>query len=99
MELQIRLFLKDVSQQLVLPTIRSYLKLYSTIPVAKLSRYLEVEEEVLRSYLYSYQTNTNTIVWDGGRPLDGTVVSNAEVAFYIEDVRATTGHVSLCWES
>jgi len=42
---QCRVFSEDVDQQVQLPIIRSYLKLYSTMPVAKLATFLDLKEE------------------------------------------------------
>jgi len=42
---QCKVFLEDVDQQIQLPIIRSYLKLYSTMSVAKLAAFLEMKEE------------------------------------------------------
>ncbi len=35
-----KLFLNEVSQQVLIPFVRSYLKLYSTMPIAKLASFL-----------------------------------------------------------
>jgi hypothetical protein len=48
LQFQLKNFTTEVKRQLVLPTIRSYLKLYTTIPISKLANFLEVDEEVLR---------------------------------------------------
>jgi translation initiation factor 3 subunit L len=47
--LQLKLFLYEVKQQQLLSGIRSYLKLYSAITVAKLAQYMEMDEATLRS--------------------------------------------------
>lgn len=43
--MQRRVFIADVRQQILMPTIRSYLKLYSVLPVAKLASFLEMPQE------------------------------------------------------
>merc|ERR1712002_32653 len=41
---QCKVFLEDADQQIQLPIIRSYLKLYSTMPVEKLAAFLDLKE-------------------------------------------------------
>jgi hypothetical protein len=36
---------------------RSYLKLYTSMPVQKLARFLEMKEEVLLQHLYTYKVS------------------------------------------
>ena len=50
-ELQVQLFMAEVSQQQNNPTVRSYLKLYRTIDLSKLARFRDVDEETLKYYL------------------------------------------------
>lgn len=46
--LQLKLFLYEVKQQQLLASVRSFLKLYSTISIGKLATYMEVDEPTLR---------------------------------------------------
>lgn len=46
--LQVRLFLSEVRQQALLPTIRSYLRLYTSIPIQKLADFTELNENAFR---------------------------------------------------
>ncbi|XP_039260947.2 eukaryotic translation initiation factor 3 subunit L-like [Styela clava] len=48
---QLAVFLEEVDQQALLPTIRSYLKLYSTMPVDKLADFLDMPPHDLRAEL------------------------------------------------
>ena len=57
--LQKKIFLAEVRQQVLLPTIRSYLKLYTTISVAKLAQFLDVSEAQCRTYLMCLKHKTN----------------------------------------
>jgi translation initiation factor 3 subunit L len=45
MRTQINVFMNELSQQIGLPTLRSYLKLYTTIGIGKLSSLLEIRED------------------------------------------------------
>ena len=46
--LQLKCFLTEVKQQTMLPTLRSFLKLYTTISISKLASFLELDEYTLR---------------------------------------------------
>lgn len=46
--LQLKLFLYEVKQQQLLAGVRTFLKVYSTISLTKLSTYMEVDEANLR---------------------------------------------------
>lgn len=48
---QSALFLRDVRQQLQLPELRSYLKLYTTIGLDKLAHFMNADEAALRAHL------------------------------------------------
>jgi len=48
---QSSIFLRDVRQQLQLPELRSYLKLYTTIGLDKLARFMNADESALRAHL------------------------------------------------
>jgi len=87
LQLQLKLFMAEVKRQLVLPTIRSYLKLYTTIPISKLAKFLEVEEEVLRAHLFMFKYKTRSLVWEGGPATEGSLVSFTDIEFYIDGVR------------
>jgi translation initiation factor 3 subunit L len=54
MTLQKNLFLREIREQVMLSTIRSYLKLYTTIEVKKLADFLEVDEKTLRFILFLF---------------------------------------------
>jgi len=83
--LQLRLFLQEVQQQKVLPTIRSFLKLYTTIGIPKLAALLEeTDEGSFREHLQCLKHKTHSLVWSGGAPLSGCSVSVTDVDFYVE---------------
>lgn len=57
--LQLKLFLSEVRQQQLLSSIRSYLKLYSAIPITKLASFMDVDEPTLR---WNYSLNMSIII-------------------------------------
>ncbi|KAI5069046.1 hypothetical protein GOP47_0015347 [Adiantum capillus-veneris] len=76
--LQLKLFLSEVRQQQLLSSIRSYLKLYSAIPISKLASFMDVDEPTLRMALLTYKHKTHVLDYDG------RIISNADVEFYID---------------
>ncbi|KAK6169058.1 hypothetical protein SNE40_020183 [Patella caerulea] len=83
--LQLRVFLDEVGQQILVPTIRSYLKLYTTLPVYKLAAFMDVNEDVLKTQLMCFKHKMKNVVWTKGTSgLDGEFQSASEVDFYID---------------
>jgi len=82
--LQLKLFIADVKQQVQLPIIRSYLKLYSTISTDKLATFLDMDDATLRTYLLCFKHKTHNLIWTGGNPLNGKLASSSDVDFYID---------------
>nr|AFK37130.1 unknown [Medicago truncatula] len=77
--LQLKLFLYEAKQQQLLSGLRTFLKVYSTISLAKLASYMEVDEPTLRTILMTYKHKTHAV--DSA----GKIISNADVDFYIDD--------------
>jgi translation initiation factor 3 subunit L len=84
--LQLKLFLSEVRQQQLLSGIRSFLKLYTTISISKLASFMDVNEPTLRVALLMYKHKTHVI------NDDGSVLSNADVDFYVADVSNSSFH-------
>ncbi|KFM78528.1 Eukaryotic translation initiation factor 3 subunit L, partial [Stegodyphus mimosarum] len=81
---QLKVFMDEIKQQLMLPTIRSYLKLYTTMPIAKLSTFLDMKEGVV-NYLLCFKHKMKNMVWiKGTSGLEGEFQSGSEVDFYID---------------
>jgi len=94
--LQLKLFLQEVQQQKLLPTIRSFLKLYTTIGIPKLAQLLEEgDESAFRDHLQCLKHKSRALVWVNGPPLNGALASSAEVDFYVEDGMAHVADSSL----
>jgi len=77
LEFQLNIFLKEVKQQELIWTIRSYLKLYSTISISKLAGFLHVDEIALRTFLCRYKHKTRNWV-------NKEWVSSSDVEFYVD---------------
>jgi len=86
--LQRKLFLREINQQSTLPLIHSYLKLYTTIDINKLSNLLEKkhDKDTLRTYLVRFVHKNRQLQWSNDkRPNDGIWASSTNLDFYIEE--------------
>lgn len=90
MEHQTQVFMDEVKQQQELPTIRSYLKLYTTLPLEKLAAFMNkepAERDIsnLLTHLLCFKHKMKNLVWtEGSSGLDGKFVSGSELDFYID---------------
>ena len=77
--------LDEVKQQMLLPTIRSYLKLYTSMPLDKLADYLDISVDELEKNLLCFKHKMRNIVWTKGvSALEGDFQTESEVDFYID---------------
>eukprot|EP00512_Aurantiochytrium_limacinum_P003559 CAMPEP_0171502312 /NCGR_PEP_ID=MMETSP0958-20121227/10097_1 /TAXON_ID=87120 /ORGANISM="Aurantiochytrium limacinum, Strain ATCCMYA-1381" /LENGTH=534 /DNA_ID=CAMNT_0012037331 /DNA_START=152 /DNA_END=1756 /DNA_ORIENTATION=+ len=82
--LQLKLFLYEVRQQAAIPTIRSYLLLYTSIPITKLAKFCEMPPERFREYLCLLKSTANQVVHQDGTPaLEGTLQVVNDIHFFI----------------
>uniref|UniRef100_A0A8C9GY02 Eukaryotic translation initiation factor 3 subunit L n=1 Tax=Piliocolobus tephrosceles TaxID=591936 RepID=A0A8C9GY02_9PRIM len=87
---QLKVFSDEVQQQAQLSTIRSFLKLYTTMPVAKLAGFLDLTEQEFRIQLLVFKHKMKNLVWTSGiSALDGEFQSASEVDFYIDKLNRT----------
>jgi len=85
LRLQLKVFMEEVQQQKVLPTIRSYLKLYTTMPLDKMAGFMELQPEDFRDNLLAFKHKMKNVVWTKGTSgLEGEFKSGSEVDFYID---------------
>ncbi|XP_053606103.1 eukaryotic translation initiation factor 3 subunit L [Plodia interpunctella] len=93
---QTQVFMDEVRQQKMLPTIRSYLKLYTTLPLAKLAAFMSAarggerdaarEHAALAIHLLCFKHKMKNVVWTKGPSgLDGNFQSGSELDFYIDN--------------
>lgn len=97
---QTAVFMDEVAQQKMLPTIRSYLKLYTTLPLSKLATFmaqnsrglegkrdLDKEMQSLIIHLLCFKHKMKNVVWSkGASGLEGKFQSGSEVTihYYIQ---------------
>ncbi|CAH0547475.1 unnamed protein product [Brassicogethes aeneus] len=96
---QTAVFMDEVAQQKMLPTIRSYLKLYTTLPLSKLANFmaqnnrnndgkwdLDKETQNLMIHLLCFKHKMKNVVWSkGSSGLEGKFQSGSELDFYIDN--------------
>jgi len=79
--------MREISQQSNLPLIHSYLKLYTTIDINKLSNLLEKKHEkaTLRNYLIRFVHKNRQLQWSNDmRPNQGNWTPSTNLEFYID---------------
>ena len=67
---------------LLLLCCRSYLKLYTTMPISKLAAFMEIEERLLKTHLLAFKHKMKNVVWtkgSGSSGLEGELQSSSEV--------------------
>jgi len=68
-----------------IPIMRSYLRLYTTMPVEKMGAFMGLRDDVFRSYLMCFKHKMKNVVWSRGTSgLDGEFQSDSEIDFYID---------------
>lgn len=99
---QTQVFMDEVQQQRMLPTIRSYLQLYTTLPLSKLATFmaqnqkpnvenkkvdLNKEIKALLTHLLCFKHKMKNVVWSkGASGLEGKFQSGSEVSLLYEKI-------------
>jgi translation initiation factor 3 subunit L len=79
-KLQMKVFMDEVKQQMLLPTVRSYLKLYTSMPLGKLADYMSITVDELEMHLLCFKHKMMNKVWSKGTSgLEGDFQSESEV--------------------
>lgn len=85
----------EVKTNQLLPTIRSYLRLYKTIGIPKLAALAETDEAAFREHLQCLKHKAHQMSHVTGAPLEGNWASAADVDFYVEGDVAHVADTSL----
>ncbi|KAG4302160.1 hypothetical protein PCK1_001432 [Pneumocystis canis] len=80
----LKIFISNVENQMMLPALKSYLKLYTTMHLDKIASYLEITPENLRTLLFVYKQKSKQIRWSEGSLLSGEVINISDIEFAIE---------------
>lgn len=85
----LNLFLADVRAQAPVPTLRSFLKLYTSLDAKKLSNFLDADEEEMVQQLMVMKQASRSIsrVGDEKGLLGGQMISTSDLDFVIDEVR------------
>ena len=78
------IFLDEVRTNLYNPTVKSYLKLYTTMDLNKLASFLNVDKEELRGWLLVNKQRSRQVRWSEGGLLDGEVVMGGEMDYAVQ---------------
>ena len=85
-EHHLRIFMDEVKNNMMSPTVKSYLKLYTTMDLKKLAGFLEVEPEKLRCWLLVNKQRSRQIRWAEGGLLDGDIIQASDLDYAMEGV-------------
>jgi RNA polymerase I-associated factor PAF67 len=83
------LFLADVRAQAAVPTLRSFLKLYTSLDAAKLAGFLDADEEEMVQQMMAVKAASRSVSRVGNEQnlLDGQMISTSDMDFVINEVR------------
>lgn len=84
------LFVADVRAQAAVPTLRSFLKLYTSLDAAKLAGFLDADEEEMVQQMMAVKAASRSVSRVGTERnlLDGQMISTSDMDFVIHEVRA-----------
>ncbi|KAH9991984.1 eukaryotic translation initiation factor 3 subunit 6 [Russula compacta] len=81
------LFLADVRSQAAVPTLRSFLKLYTSLDAAKLAGFLDADEEEMVQQMMAVKAASRSVSRVGNERnlLDGQMISTSDMDFVINE--------------
>ncbi|KAJ2162999.1 hypothetical protein GGF46_000185 [Coemansia sp. RSA 552] len=83
---QLKVFLREARLQLVVPTLRSFLKLYTTMSLEQLATFLDIDAAELRNQLMVYKQRYRQVKWTGGSDLlSGEIVATTDLDFALQE--------------
>ncbi|KAF9364992.1 hypothetical protein BGX34_011829 [Mortierella sp. NVP85] len=80
-----KIFLSEVRHSILLPTLRSYLKLYTTMGNAKLASFLDIDPEQLRTLLMMSKIRSRQMKWVSGTLLEGEYQGTSDLDFCLKE--------------
>ena len=85
-EHHLAIFMEEVKNNMWSPTVKSYLKLYTTMDLKKLAGFLEVEPAKLRSWLLVNKQRSRQVRWSENGLLDGDVINSHDLDYAMQGV-------------
>lgn len=92
MDHHLAIFMDEVKNNMWSPTVKSYLKLYTTMDLKKLAGFLEQDPEELRHWLIVNKQRSRQTRWTEGALLDGDVFNSSDLDYALEGV----SHMKVC---
>ncbi|KAK0630561.1 eukaryotic translation initiation factor 3 subunit L [Bombardia bombarda] len=83
-EHHLAVFMDEVKTNMWSPTVKSYLRLYTTMDLKKLAGFLEVQPEELRSFLLVNKQRTKQLRWTDGGLLEGDLVNVSDLDYAMQ---------------
>jgi len=87
-EHHLAIFMAEVKNNMWSPTVKSYLKLYTTMDMNKLAGFLDVQPDELRNCLLVSKQRSRQTRWSEGGLLDGDVVNSSDLDYAMQGVRS-----------
>lgn len=85
-EHHVAVFMAEVRNNMWSPTVKSYLKLYTTMDLNKLAGFLDVEADTLRNWLLVNKQRSRQMRWSEGGLLEGDVVNGGDLDYAMQGV-------------
>ncbi|KAI8377870.1 RNA polymerase I-associated factor PAF67-domain-containing protein [Radiomyces spectabilis] len=80
----IKIFMNDIQTQINLPTLRSFMKLYTTMGIDKLAKFLEMDADELKMQLLVFKQKSRQYKWVEGELLDGVYMPTSDLDFCLK---------------
>ncbi|KAI9805549.1 MAG: hypothetical protein M1825_000800 [Sarcosagium campestre] len=84
LEHHLGIFMSEVKTNMFSPTLKSYLKLYSTMDLHKLAAFLDTDPATLRSWLLVNKQRSRQLRWSENGLLDGEVVNSNDLDYALQ---------------
>ncbi|KAF7729262.1 hypothetical protein EC973_004792 [Apophysomyces ossiformis] len=81
---QLKVFLSDIRNQIMLPTLRSFMKLYTSMGIEKLAKFLDIDAEELKVHLLVFKQKSRQIKWVSGDLLEGEYMPTSDLDFCLK---------------
>ncbi|CRK20898.1 hypothetical protein BN1723_017888, partial [Verticillium longisporum] len=86
-EHHLSIFMDEVKTNMWSPTIKSYLRLYTTMDLNKLSGFLDVKPDELRAWLLVSKQRTKQLRWSENSLLDGDLVNVSDLDYAMQNLK------------
>lgn len=94
LEHHLAIFMDEVKTNMWSPTVKSYLRLYTTMDLKKLAGFLEVEPDKLRGWILVNKQRSRQTRWTENGLLDGDITTSNELDYAMQGVRNRTDYCS-----